>query len=93
VTTVTGCQYVEKASIESQENINKKNNFQPNSEAKIKTEDICIDLICRKTQMLWHGRPYGCGSWLPEDKKDNMWHGRGKYCDLWPPTFPRSLNF
>jgi len=19
--------------------------------------------------MLWHGRPYGCGSWLPEDKK------------------------
>ena len=19
--------------------------------------------------MLWHGRPYGCGLWLPEDKK------------------------
>ena len=26
--------------------------------------------------MLWHGRPYGCGSWLPKDKKYNMWHGR-----------------
>ena len=25
--------------------------------------------------MPWHERPYGCGSWLPEDKKDNMWHG------------------
>ena len=22
--------------------------------------------------MLWHGRQYGCGSWLPENKKDNM---------------------
>ena len=62
---------------------NKKNKFQPNCEAKIKTEDICIDLICRKT----HGRPDGCGSWLPEGKKDQMWHGRGKYCGLWPPNF------
>ena len=24
--------------------------------------------------MLWHGRLYGCGSWLPEDKKANMSH-------------------
>ena len=24
--------------------------------------------IKRKTQMLWHGRPNGCGSWLAEDK-------------------------
>ena len=24
------------------------------------------------TQMLWHGRQNGCGSWLPEDKKDGM---------------------
>ena len=24
---------------------------------------------CRKTKMLWHGRPNGCGSWLPKDKK------------------------
>ena len=22
---------------------------------------------------------YGCGLWLPEDKKANMWHGREKY--------------
>ena len=29
--------------------------------------------------MLWYERPYGCGSWLPEDKKDNMWHGREKW--------------
>ena len=25
--------------------------------------------------MLWHGRPYGCGLWLPEDKKGTMWYG------------------
>ena len=42
--------------------------------------------------LLWHGRPYGCGSWLPEDTKNNMWHGRGKCCGLWPPAFPRSCN-
>ena len=29
--------------------------------------------------MLQHGRPYGCGSWLPEDKKDN--HDSKK--DVW----------
>ena len=42
---------------------------------------------CRKTQMMRHGRPYSCGSWLPEDRKDNMWHGREKCCDLWPPVY------
>ena len=38
--------------------------------------------------MLWHGRPYGCGSWLPEDKKANVWHGREKCFGLWQPAFP-----
>jgi len=28
--------------------------------------------------MMWHGRPYACGSWLPEDKKDYMWYGKGQ---------------
>ena len=32
--------------------------------------------------MLWIGRPYGCGSWLLEDKKANMWHGTEKCCGL-----------
>ena len=31
---------------------------------------------CRKTRMLWHGRPNDCGSWLPKGKKNNLWHGR-----------------
>ena len=30
--------------------------------------------IKRKTQMLRHERPNGCGLRLPEDKKANMWH-------------------
>ena len=42
--------------------------------------------------MLWHGRPYDYGSWLPEDKKDNVWLGRGKCCGLEPPAFPHSIN-
>ena len=42
--------------------------------------------------MLWHGKPYGCGSWLPEDKKANMWHGREKSCGLWPRAFPCSSD-
>ena len=46
---------------------------------------------CRKTRMLWHGRPNGCGVWLPEDKKANLWHERGKCCGLWPFAFPRSF--
>ena len=41
-----------------------------------------------KTQMVWHGRPNGCGSRLPEDKKANIRRGRGKYCGLWPPCLP-----
>ena len=28
--------------------------------------------------MLWHGRPYGWGSWLQEDKKNYMWYGKGQ---------------
>ena len=24
---------------------------------------------CRKTRMMWHARPFGCGWWLPEDIK------------------------
>jgi len=46
----------------------------------------------RKTQMLWHGRPHVCGSWLIEDKKASMWHGRGKCCGLWPPAFTPLLR-
>ena len=34
---------------------------------------------CRKTQLMWHGRLYGCGLWLPEDKKVK--------CDMEGETF------
>ena len=56
------------------------------------TKFIILKRNCLKSQMLWHGRPYGSGSWLPEDKKANMWHGRGKCCGLWSPAFPSSHN-
>ena len=46
---------------------------------------------CRKTQMLWHGRPNGCGLRLPEYKKATMWHRRERCCGLWTPAFPRSV--
>ena len=46
---------------------------------------------CRKTEMLWHGIPNGCGLLPPEDEKTNMWHGREKWCGLRPSVFPRSL--
>ena len=45
-----------------------------------------------KNVIFKHARSYGCGSWLPEDKKDNMWHESEKCSGLWPHTFPRSYT-
>ena len=42
--------------------------------------------------MWWPGRGNSGGSWLPEEKKDNMWPGRGNSGGSWPPAFPRSYG-
>ena len=40
------------------------------------------------TQILWHERPNGCGSWLPEDNKSNMWNERKKMLWLMAACLP-----